>query len=575
MPSKRSKSRAERESSSLHGLAEGKRRFQHTQSRRQPQHEMIDLDINESVAISTYILRRFSPKEAIGSASNKITDYFSKFDATKFGLSVLITIAIILMQCGTRQQSDETIMSKGHSQRDTTTVKISGHISYNEKGYQARSQVPIPIEYSHFVELSEFAEAVDFMRRNRGKELPQPQQQQWEERQHHYRNRHLSRRLVQSNTTDLEIHTHNDKDGGEVAETQNTIEAPQNHSKELDSIPLHHMHSSMTLVKHIPFFWHIPRSGGTTLTTLLGKCLGLVQAASSYSSPALYTRWQDPELTSRFRDPTLYVVHMKKQKFVNVDLNDFQGVIRAAKGNLISSELADLVVVQDVSLGSFVFEESDNIGAQNKGIFKGVLFALFRHPIDRAVSVFYSKQQVHDVHFDPTLAIYSLTDWVNSPSYVNDYMVRSLVGKLNERSPQNQPPLNRNDLDVAKEILRRKCLVGLIDEKSESFKRFEKFFGWNAEVRRDSLVLFGGEDTAQRAQADKWRKEIVKDEECKDRLLHYNWEKKHKHPTPEESELPYKLLEAKNRFDIELYAYARQLFDEQYMQLGFDDDSIM
>ncbi|KAL3801602.1 hypothetical protein HJC23_013107 [Cyclotella cryptica] len=569
MPSKRSKSRAERGSRS----ADGKSRFQtgnHDFNRaprqsQQPQHET-DLEINETYYISTYILRRFRPIEAMGSVMDKLTSYVSKIDMTKFGLSILITLAITLMQYGTQQQTNETIVSKGHSNRGNIPLKNSGSLPFNEKGYQARSQVPIPIEYSHFVELSEFADAVKFMRIHRENQSQQHQQQE------HIRNRHLTRRLDEHNNTDLKVSAQDGEDDGKVDKTQNTIDASLGQSKGKDSMQIQQMHSSMPLVKHIPFFWHIPRSGGTTLTTLLGKCLGLVQAASSYSSPAVYTRWEDQELTSRFRDPTLYVVHMKKQQFVNVDLNDFQGVVRAANGNLISSELADLVVVQDVSLGTFLFEENDNTGSKNKGIYKGVLFAMFRHPIDRAVSVFYSKQHVHDVHFDPTLAIYSLTDWVNSPSYVNDYMVRSLVGKLNERSPQNQPPLNRNDLDVAKEILRRKCLVGLIDEKSESFKRFEKFFGWNAEVRRDSLVLFGGEDTAQRAQADKWRKEIVKDEECEDRLLHYNWEKKHKHPTPEEDELPFRLLEAKNRYDLELYIYARQLFDEQYLQLGFDDD---
>jgi hypothetical protein len=117
--------------------------------------------------------------------------------------------------------------------------------------------------------------------------------------------------------------------------------------------------------------------------------------------------------------------------------------------------------------------------------------------------------------------------------------------------------------------------VGLFDEKTESLKRFEKFFGWNANVRRDSLVLFGGKDTADQSQAEKWRKEIVKDEECKDRLLHYDWEKKHKHPLPEEGDISYSLLESKNRYDMELYVYARQLFDEQYLQLGFDDEALI
>ena len=502
-----------------------------------------------------------SPESPFALATERFTLYVNKMDSTKAGLAFLFTMAIILMQYGMQKQTKETLKLMEQSSSHGTKFKASGTIrtfknALEEKGYGARSQVTIPMEYSHFVELTEFSDAVEFIRVHREKELQNQQ------------HRHVKRRL-------------DENDDDEAAETQNAMDATWEHAiQQTDSSQLQQMQSSLPSVKHIPFFWHIPRSGATTLTTILGTCLGLVQAASSYSSPAVYTRWEDQTLATRFKDPKLYVVHMKQQQFVNVDLNDFQGVMRAAKGKLISSELADLVVVQDVSMGSILFEEGNNDeegtnpNTASPSEFQGVLFAMFRHPIDRAISVFYSKQQVHDVHFDPTLEIYSLKDWVNSPSYVNDYMVLSLVVKLNERSPQNQPPLNRNDLDVAKEILRRKCLIGLLDEKSESLKRFENFFGWNAEIRHDSMVIFGGEDTAQRAQKDKFRKEIA-DPECKDRILHYNWEKKHKHPLPEEDELSYRLLESKNRYDIELYVYARQLFDEQYLQLGFDDETIM
>lgn len=161
-------------------------------------------------------------------------------------------------------------------------------------------------------------------------------------------------------------------------------------------------------------------------------------------------------------------------------------------------------------------------------------------------------------------------------------MVRTLVGKIdswtsNSRGPFRPPvPLTRDDLDVAKEILRRKCVIGLLEEKGESIKRFEKFFGWNAEARRESLLLLeGGEmGMAEEAQAARWRDNVVKDEECADRLLHWRWENKNRHPVPEEGSPAYNLLEGKNRYDIELYLYARQLFDEQYIQLGFDDDTI-
>lgn len=536
----------------------------------QPEHDASEPGqhrMQQESAIDTGLDSKSSTTSSLISVSASQIERITSMDTTKIALGILLTTAIVLMQYGTRQQTNESIL---HSSLGTTTFKSidrvrSSQNSFDDQGHQARSQVPIPMEYSHFVELSEFADTVEALRVHRDKILEEQSQQ----------NQH--RRLQKSR--DGETGTNGQHDDEEV-EMQNAIDKAWDQTlQQADPSQLGQLQTLMPSVKHIPFLWHIPRSGGTTLSTLFGTCLGLVQASSSYSSPAIYTRWEDQELANRFKDPKLYVLHMKRQQFVNVDLNDFQGTMRAVKGGLISNELADVVIVQDVSMGSFLLEEGKSLNeapsSDNRPEFKGVLFAMFRHPIDRTISSFYSKQQVHDVHFDPSLQIYSLTDWANSPQYINDFMVRSLVGKLNQRSPQNQPPLNRNDLDVAKEILRRKCLVGLFDEKTESLKRFEKFFDWNANVRRDSLVLFGGQDTADQSQAEKWRKEIVKDEECKDRLLHYNWEKKHKHPLPKEGDISYSLLESKNRYDIELYVYARQLFDEQYLQLGFDDEAVM
>jgi hypothetical protein len=128
-------------------------------------------------------------------------------------------------------------------------------------------------------------------------------------------------------------------------------------------------------------------------------------------------------------------------------------------------------------------------------------------------------------------------------------------------------PLAQVDLDVAKEILRRKCIVGLLGEKGESMKRFEKFFGWDAGASRDYI---DATELHAAPGASRWKN--AKDEECRDRLLYWGWINKNKHPTVEEGSGVYRLLESRNRYDIELYMYARQLFEEQFMQLGFDED---
>jgi hypothetical protein len=242
------------------------------------------------------------------------------------------------------------------------------------------------------------------------------------------------------------------------------------------------------------------------------------------------------------------------------------------KGGLISKDLSDVVIVPDVRLGSLLFgngqDHIHNNEASTGTEYKGILFAIFRDPIERTVSFFYHKQQEKEsVHYDPSMEIYSIVDWVNSPSYITNFMTRTLVGKVD-----NSIPLTEFDLDVAKEILRRKCVVGLLDEKADSMKRFERLFGWNADVYHDSLSLLHGEAAASRAKAERWKNQIVNDEECQDRLLHYNWLNKHRHPALHEGSVGYKVVQSKNTLDLELYSYARQLFEEQYTQLGFNED---
>ena len=571
-----------------------------------------------------------------------------KFDVTKLGLASLASLALLFMSAGSgsfltveKQQQVAGGLYSTSSSRSASSINggggalLKGTSGFTAKGgYQAGSQVPIPIEYANFVELSEFANAVALVRAHRQKAmLEREQQQQQPNLQNNNRGRRTRRRRLdeeragldesaaavaddnnEDGNIDEEINQMNNGDGNTAAnqppplvedksidEELNQMNQNLEQQNEQSSSSNNNKKSNLLNVNHVPFFWHIPRSGGTTLSTLLATCHSLVQATSSFTSPLLYTRGDDEAFASRFRDPALYVVRGHGEQFVNVDLDSLEGVQRAANGQLIEKELADVVSVPDVRLGSLLFNNqqqtnaadaaaattSDTNGGDNK-TFQGVLFAMFRHPVDRSVSAFYHKQSVKDsVHYDPTLEIYSLADWVNSPSYITDWMTRTLVGKIDtwvstQQTPFRPPvPLTREDLDVAKEILRRKCVIGLLEEKGESMKRFEQFFGWNADVHRTSLFLFEDEETAKALEAARWKN--VKDEECRDRLLHWNWEGKNKHPSLDEnggtgsggsnSKSLYNLLESKNQYDMELYMYARQLFEEQELRLGFDDDA--
>ena len=488
----------------------------------------------------------------------RLDNFISKCRKTDFSmllLLVLFVLAFLLMQFGTSSAASSVYYSEATADNGYGGTKNKKMVS-TTKGYQARSQVPISIEWANFVELSEFADAVSLLRLHQEQVMQQQQQQ--------FNHRRLD-------VADAKDKTENDD---EVNQMNNAIDASWEKAIQ-DNPEIQSSQSSPVKIKNVPFFWHIPRSGGTSLSTIFSNCLSLVQASSSLTSPPIYARGEDEALASRFRDPTLYVVQTKGHSFVNVDLDSVEGVQRAVQGGLVSKELADVVLVPDVRLGSLLFGNGqDHIHADNEEIsgteYKGVMFVLFRDPLDRTLSFFYHKQQDNEsVHYDPSMEIYSLVDWVNSPSYITNFMTRTLVGKMD-----NQIPLTAVDLDVAKEILRRKCVVGLLDEKAESMKRFARLFGWDADVNHDSLSLLQGEAAASRAKAERWKSQIVNDEECEDKLLHINWLNKHRHPALREGSVEYKVVKSKNSFDLELYYYAKQLFEEQYTQLGFDEDDI-
>ena len=97
--------------------------------------------------------------------------------------------------------------------------------------------------------------------------------------------------------------------------------------------------------------------------------------------------------------------------------------------------------------------------------------------------------------------------------------------------------IDRNDLELAKEILRKKCLVGLLSEKGESLSRFERYFGWKLKTEADN--------------------------ECHERKIQWDWPFKHRHPTVEEGTDLWDFILRTNQYDMELYDYAQLLFREQ------------
>ena len=145
---------------------------------------------------------------------------------------------------------------------------------------------------------------------------------------------------------------------------------------------------------------------------------------------------------------------------------------------------------------------------------------------------YYLPRAIHEPTFDPDLKHISIEMWSRSKRVEHNWLTRFLSNEL-------EGNLTLHHLDIAKNILRKKCIVGLFDEKTESLLRLKRFFGWK-----------------------------LRDRECLDRLLNWGWSNKNAHLALEEGSIAWDLLARHNRFDMQLYLYSQLLFEEQTALFG-------
>jgi len=271
-------------------------------------------------------------------------------------------------------------------------------------------------------------------------------------------------------------------------------------------------------VDDVPYFWHVPRSGGSTVKDIMGKCLSLVLASNVGDR-------DDSTGTD------ISVVRYGDIKFVDIDITTTEGIVRAQHLELVPRKFAEVIVTPQVCDGCSLFNPDQ----------KGRMFAMFRHPVERAISLFYAASLSNQAWTeDYNLGVERQVDFehlheflTNTQNVENNWMTRALINKM-------KGLLDLEDLDRAKEILRRKCLVGLMSQKEVSIDRFHKYFGWKGHA-----LTRGGID------------------ECEERLLHWGWANLLQHPQVEKGSAYYEEILLKNEFDMEVYEYATELFEEQ------------
>jgi len=302
----------------------------------------------------------------------------------------------------------------------------------------------------------------------------------------------------------------------------------QNHPDHLASLQQYHKHIGVRIPapflnladiddlpvvrgRDLPFYWHIPRTGGTTMNDILGSCLKLNLATDAGGR------------NGHDHDEELQILNLGPIKYVNVDMSTPAGIERAKKLELASSNQADAMISSLVYEASLVFTPLNH----------GRLFTVLRHPIERAVSLFYYTQDMVWRRGNvKDLMDITIEEYFKGGMGENNWMTRFLANAKTK-------VLTDDDLNVAKEVLRRKCLVGLLSEKGESMSRFFRYFGWDNNVH--------GEE----------------EQDCIDKKVDYAWPQKHRHEDVEEGTEVYDLIVNMNTFDLQLFEYAKVLFREQ------------
>ena len=147
--------------------------------------------------------------------------------------------------------------------------------------------------------------------------------------------------------------------------------------------------------------------------------------------------------------------------FLYLDIAKPEGIENADKLGLVDSDFADIVSSSLIHYASNVlFAENDN---------EGLLFTILRHPIDQTIVSYYDYVS----NFDNDYEQISFFQYVQSSTFKSNWLTRT----LSNVSTSSQPTLE--DLNQAKEILRRKCLIGIYENLERSLELFKNYFQWN------------------------------------------------------------------------------------------------
>eukprot|EP00549_Striatella_unipunctata_P008619 CAMPEP_0118723754 /NCGR_PEP_ID=MMETSP0800-20121206/32178_1 /TAXON_ID=210618 ORGANISM="Striatella unipunctata, Strain CCMP2910" /NCGR_SAMPLE_ID=MMETSP0800 /ASSEMBLY_ACC=CAM_ASM_000638 /LENGTH=243 /DNA_ID=CAMNT_0006632213 /DNA_START=79 /DNA_END=808 /DNA_ORIENTATION=- len=239
----------------------------------------------------------------------------------------------------------------------------------------------------------------------------------------------------------------------------------------------------------------------------------------------LLNAWVFLRLEVNDKEPHIKVCSLEFGSVVNVDASSPDGIERAAHLGLADQNIPRLVI--DTSR---VYEALQLLTEQHKGR----LFVLLRDPVERAISKFYyTKIATWERNYKPEVEQMTMLEYADTVYCYNNWVTRRLVNKMSYAEE-----LTEQDLFNAKVILEKKALVLFTDSMLESAGRLAAYFGW-----------------AELLNADNWN--------CIHKFAIEQPINTNPHPLPAKDSPEYKAIEQRNLYDVELYAFAKKLYQLQ------------
>lgn len=217
--------------------------------------------------------------------------------------------------------------------------------------------------------------------------------------------------------------------------------------------------------------------------------------------------------------------------YLNINLHTPRGINLARTAGLGQSGVADVILTRYIFNSADLFRDTGHTGR---------CFTFVRHPVERILSKFHTLKRNNA----PEVKGMSLDAYAKSETAESNWMTRMLINATEDDL------LTPSHYQVAKEIFGRKCLVGLLDRFEESMGRFSKFF------RFESTHSINTHNKMQTANFAEERRQ------CAHKLASTGVNR-HKYAMISHDSETWQELERKNKYDIELYEYARAMYYQQ------------